>query len=138
MREARRLDSIDSPLSAEADAADLSLPGWIYHDREFFELEKQAIFRSSWQVVCHISDVPRTGDYYTLDFLGEAIIVVRGDDGAVRLAEALDARGHLMVIARAQRRQRDAAGLAHNELQTQGVFETFDLLAYCAGGNAEF
>ena len=84
MREARRLDAIDSSLTAEADSADLSLPGWIYHDRDFFELEKQAIFRSSWQVVCHVSDVPRTGDYYTLDFLGEAIIVVRGDDGAVR------------------------------------------------------
>ena len=27
--------------------------------REFFELEKQAIFRSSWQIVCHLSDVPR-------------------------------------------------------------------------------
>jgi phenylpropionate dioxygenase-like ring-hydroxylating dioxygenase large terminal subunit len=84
MREARRLDSIDSPLAAEADSADLSLPGWIYHDREFFELEKHAIFRSSWQVVCHISNVPHAGDYYTLDFLGESIIVVRGDDGAVR------------------------------------------------------
>jgi phenylpropionate dioxygenase-like ring-hydroxylating dioxygenase large terminal subunit len=84
MREARRLDSIDSSLTAEADSADLSLPGWIYHDREFFELEKQAIFRSSWQVVCHVSDVPRAGDYYTLDFLGESLIVVRGDDGAVR------------------------------------------------------
>jgi phenylpropionate dioxygenase-like ring-hydroxylating dioxygenase large terminal subunit len=84
MREARRLDSIDSTLTAEADSADLSLPGWIYHDREFFELEKQAIFRSSWQVVCHVSDVPRAGDYYTLDFLGESLIAVRGDDGAVR------------------------------------------------------
>lgn len=84
MREARRLDSIDSPFAAEADSADLSLPGWIYHDREFFELEKHAIFRSSWQVVCHISNVPHAGDYYTLDFLGESIIVVRGDDGAVR------------------------------------------------------
>lgn len=84
MREARRLDSIDSPFAAEADSADLSLPGWIYHDREFFELEKHAIFRSSWQVVCHISNVPPAGDYYTLDFLGESIIVVRGDDGAVR------------------------------------------------------
>src|ERR1700733_7119002 len=84
MREARRLDAIDSSLTAEADSADLSLPGWIYHDRDFFELEKQAIFRSSWQVVCHVSDVPQPGDYHSFDFLGEAIIVVRGDDGAVR------------------------------------------------------
>jgi phenylpropionate dioxygenase-like ring-hydroxylating dioxygenase large terminal subunit len=84
MREARRLDSVNSAVIAAADSANLSLPGWIYHDREFFELEKEAIFRSSWQVVCHVSDVPQPGDYHSFDFLGESVIVVRGDDGAVR------------------------------------------------------
>jgi carnitine monooxygenase subunit len=84
MREARKLNSINSAISAEADSASLSLPGWIYHDREFFELEKEAIFRNSWQVVCHVSDVPRAGDYHSFDFLGESVIVVRGGDGEVR------------------------------------------------------
>ena len=84
MREARRLDSVDSAAAAAADSAGLSLPGWIYHDREFFELEKEAIFRNSWQVVCHVSDVPRPGDYHSFDFLGESVIVVRGDHGEVR------------------------------------------------------
>ena len=84
MREVRRLDSVSSAVVAEADSENLSLPGWIYHDREFFELEKEAVFRKSWQVVCHVSDVPRPGDYHSFDFLGESVIVVRGDDGAVR------------------------------------------------------
>jgi carnitine monooxygenase subunit len=84
MREVRRLDSVSSAVVAETDSETLSLPGWIYHDREFFELEKEAIFRKSWQVVCHVSDVPRPGDYHSFDFLGESVIVVRGDDGAVR------------------------------------------------------
>jgi len=84
MREARRLNSVNSATAAEADSANLSLPGWIYHDREFLELEKEAIFRNSWQVVCHVSDVPRPGDYHSFDFLGESVIVVRGDDGEVR------------------------------------------------------
>ncbi|HEY4212043.1 MAG TPA: aromatic ring-hydroxylating dioxygenase subunit alpha [Steroidobacteraceae bacterium] len=61
-----------------------SLPSWIYHDPEFFELEKQAVFRTSWQVVCHQSDIPEPGDYHSLDFLGESIIVLRGEDGQVR------------------------------------------------------
>jgi phenylpropionate dioxygenase-like ring-hydroxylating dioxygenase large terminal subunit len=84
MREARKLNPVDSTLAAEEDSADVSLPGWIYSDPEFFELEKQAIFRSSWQVVCHLSDVPRPGDFQRLDYLGESVIVVRGEDGAVR------------------------------------------------------
>jgi phenylpropionate dioxygenase-like ring-hydroxylating dioxygenase large terminal subunit len=84
MREARKLNPVDSTLAADEDSADLSLPGWIYSDPDFFELEKQAIFRTSWQIVCHLSDVPRPGDYQRLDFLGESVIVVRGDDGDVR------------------------------------------------------
>lgn len=61
-----------------------SLPAWIYSDPEFFELEKERIFRGSWQLVCHVNDVPRNGDYYTLEFLDESIMVVRGEDGEVR------------------------------------------------------
>jgi phenylpropionate dioxygenase-like ring-hydroxylating dioxygenase large terminal subunit len=62
----------------------VSLPAWIYHDPEFFELEKQAIFRTSWQLVCHVSDVPEPGDYHSLEFLGESVVVLRGEDGALR------------------------------------------------------
>jgi phenylpropionate dioxygenase-like ring-hydroxylating dioxygenase large terminal subunit len=67
-----------------ADGEAFGLPGWIYRDPEFFELEKEILFRPSWQLVCHVNDVPRTGDFYTLDFLGQGIIVIRGEDGKVR------------------------------------------------------
>jgi phenylpropionate dioxygenase-like ring-hydroxylating dioxygenase large terminal subunit len=69
---------------AAAEEDNYSLPAWIYHDREFFEREQAVIFRKSWQVVCHSNDVPRPGDFHTLDFLGEPLVVVRGDDGQVR------------------------------------------------------
>ncbi|HMA49168.1 MAG TPA: aromatic ring-hydroxylating dioxygenase subunit alpha [Magnetospirillaceae bacterium] len=61
-----------------------SLPGWIYRDAEFFAAEREAIFRPSWQIVCHINDVPNSGDYHTLRYLGENIVVLRGEDGKVR------------------------------------------------------
>ena len=63
---------------------DFSLPGWIYWDSEFFELEKQVIFKKSWQLVCHENDIPERGDYQTFDFLNESILTVRGNDGRVR------------------------------------------------------
>jgi carnitine monooxygenase subunit len=68
----------------DADHEGYSLPAWIYHDQEFFEREKVAIFRNSWQVVCHLSDIPKPGDFHSFDFLGESIVVLRGDDGEVR------------------------------------------------------
>lgn len=64
--------------------ADFSLPGWIYHDPEFFQLELDRVFRPSWQIVCHVSEIAEPGQYQTLDYLGESVIVIRGDDGLVR------------------------------------------------------
>ncbi|QIG80163.1 aromatic ring-hydroxylating oxygenase subunit alpha [Stakelama tenebrarum] len=61
-----------------------SLPAWTYSDPEFFEVEMRRIMRPSWQVVCHVSDIPDHGDYHTLDFLGESVIVVRGKDSEIR------------------------------------------------------
>jgi phenylpropionate dioxygenase-like ring-hydroxylating dioxygenase large terminal subunit len=63
---------------------DFSLPGWIYRDADFLRAEKQQIFSTSWQVVCHVNDIPNAGDYHTLDFMGEPIVAVRGRDRAVR------------------------------------------------------
>ena len=72
----------------ESDApdadADFSLPGWIYHDPGFHALEHERIFRPSWQIVCHVSEIAQPGDYQTIDYLGESVIVIRGDDGQVR------------------------------------------------------
>ncbi|MCJ2180031.1 aromatic ring-hydroxylating oxygenase subunit alpha [Novosphingobium album (ex Hu et al. 2023)] len=61
-----------------------SLPAWIYSDPEFFEVEKERVFAPSWQVVCHVSDIPEPGDWHTLDYIGESVIVTRGLDGEVR------------------------------------------------------
>ncbi|THD77652.1 MAG: aromatic ring-hydroxylating dioxygenase subunit alpha [Phenylobacterium sp.] len=61
-----------------------SLPAWLYSDPGFFELEREQLFRSAWQLVCHLNDVPRPGDFQTFAFLGEQILTLRGDDGRVR------------------------------------------------------
>lgn len=61
-----------------------SLPAWTYRDPDFFAAEQDRVFRPSWQVVCHVSDVPGEGDWHSLDYLGESVIVVRGKDMALR------------------------------------------------------
>ncbi len=42
------------------------------------------VMRPSWQVVCHTSDIAKPGDWQTLEFLNESIVVIRGDDMQVR------------------------------------------------------
>jgi phenylpropionate dioxygenase-like ring-hydroxylating dioxygenase large terminal subunit len=64
--------------------ADWSLPGWIYHDPEFAALERERIIRPSWQIVCHESDLDQPGAWRSLSYCGENVIVVRGEDGALR------------------------------------------------------
>jgi carnitine monooxygenase subunit len=76
------LQRVDPHAPAAAD--NLSLPAWIYRDAEFFERERQAVFRNSWQLVCHVSDVPRPGDFHTFEFLGESVLVLRDEAGEVR------------------------------------------------------
>lgn len=61
-----------------------SLPGWIYTDPKFFELEREKIFRQTWHIMGHVSDAPNPGDYVTLDVLGERVVTLRGQDGALR------------------------------------------------------
>jgi phenylpropionate dioxygenase-like ring-hydroxylating dioxygenase large terminal subunit len=64
--------------------ADWSLPGWLYTDPEYFQIEMDRVIRPSWQIVCHESQIATPGDFHTIDYLGESVIVVRGDDGQVR------------------------------------------------------
>jgi phenylpropionate dioxygenase-like ring-hydroxylating dioxygenase large terminal subunit len=67
-----------------ADLNGFSLPGWIYRDADFLEAEKERVFATSWQVICHLNDIPEPGDYHTLDFLGEPLVAVRGMDLGVK------------------------------------------------------
>jgi phenylpropionate dioxygenase-like ring-hydroxylating dioxygenase large terminal subunit len=72
------------PHLAPAPEPELSLPGWIYRDPEFFAIEMERVIRPAWQVVCHSNEIPRPGDWRTLDWLGESVVVLRGQDGVFR------------------------------------------------------
>ena len=77
---------------------DMSLPGWLYYDPEFFEAEQKAFLRAAPQVLCHESDIPQPGDWQALEYLGESVIVIRGDDGEARaFANVCRHRGSRLV-----------------------------------------
>jgi len=57
-----------------------------YIDKDFFEREREKIFRKVWLNVCRVEEIPNPGDYIVkdLEILQTSIIVVRGKDGEVR------------------------------------------------------
>jgi phenylpropionate dioxygenase-like ring-hydroxylating dioxygenase large terminal subunit len=73
------------PTPAENAAAPAeTLPGWTYGNAEFHELEKRNLVLANWQVIGHVSELRRPGDYVTLDIMGERAFVMRGEDGEIR------------------------------------------------------
>jgi len=63
---------------------DMSLPGWLYFDPEFFAAETNTFLRAAPQVVCHENEIAKPGEWRTIEYLGESVIVIRGDDRQVR------------------------------------------------------
>ncbi len=53
---------------------------------EFYELEREAIFRRTWLNLGRVEQLPRKGSYFTkeMDAAGTSVIVVRGMDDEVR------------------------------------------------------
>ena len=60
------------------------LPNWCYTSPEFYRRELERIFRKVWNYVGHASQIPRPGDYFTVEIAGAPIVVIRGDDGEIR------------------------------------------------------
>jgi phenylpropionate dioxygenase-like ring-hydroxylating dioxygenase large terminal subunit len=92
---ATRLKSVET----KADPLDgMSLPGWLYHDAEFLAAEQRAFLRAAPQVVCHESEIALAGEWRSLEYLGESVIAIRGDDGVVRaFANVCRHRGSRLV-----------------------------------------
>jgi benzoate/toluate 1,2-dioxygenase subunit alpha len=57
----------------------------IYRDRQVFALEMERIFKQTWVFMAHDSELTDGGDYLTMRIGTEPVVLVRGEDGAVRV-----------------------------------------------------
>ncbi|HET6471265.1 MAG TPA: aromatic ring-hydroxylating dioxygenase subunit alpha [Pseudomonadales bacterium] len=60
------------------------LPGGRYTDPRFFALELQHVFRKSWLLAGHVDEVPEPGCFRLWERAGQPVVIVHGDDGAIR------------------------------------------------------
>ena len=57
----------------------------VYTDPEVFQLEMERLWARSWVYLGHDSQIPKEGDFLTLDVAGKPLIVLRHPDGSVRV-----------------------------------------------------
>ena len=72
-------DRLEAPL-AEATG----LPNAAYVCDEFFGLEQRYLFRRSWVLAGRADEIRGRGDIKPVDAGGVPVILVRGEDGAIR------------------------------------------------------
>lgn len=62
------------------------VPAAPYYDQEWWELEREAIFKRCWLHIGHVCEVPEPGSFIRreLEFAGVSLLIIRGKDGQVR------------------------------------------------------
>ncbi len=61
-----------------------SLPGEFYRDEKIYQLDIARVWRTGWLFAGHTCEIPRPGDYFTVALDTDSLIIIRGEDGAVR------------------------------------------------------
>ena len=69
--------------------APVGLDGRFYTDPAWFEREKRGVLRQGWHCLARLDEVPEPGTYLTAQILDEPLVIVRGDDGVVRVLSNL-------------------------------------------------
>jgi len=66
-----------------------TLPGWCYVDNEWYEREVEMLFKKNWICVGRVEQVPKAGDYYSIEIVGQPLIVIRDENQQVKVHSAL-------------------------------------------------
>jgi choline monooxygenase len=81
----RPLEEIVAAYDPSRPLAEAStIPASWYTDERIAELERQAVFGRTWQMVGRVDQVAQPGQYVTSEVAGEPIVVVRGGDQVLR------------------------------------------------------
>jgi len=60
------------------------LPAWVYNHPQLTHLEYERILKPSWQIACHVSQIPSPGDFVTFELYSDSVIVLRDGSGGIR------------------------------------------------------
>ena len=81
-----------------AAARSFSIAAECYLDPKYLEVEREQIFRRSWQYLCHEDKLREPGSFLVAGVQGRSIVAVRGEDGALRaFYNVCKHRGHELL-----------------------------------------
>ena len=67
----------DNPAAVAALIQDDQVHRDVYIDPEIFELEMEQLWSNTWIYAGHVSQVPRPGDYITVDIATRPVLMAR-------------------------------------------------------------
>ncbi|MGE3692056.1 MAG: aromatic ring-hydroxylating dioxygenase subunit alpha [Novosphingobium sp.] len=75
-----------------------------YHDPDWWELERKAIFMRSWLHIGHICEIPEPGSFIRreIEFARASLLIVRGKDGEVRAFHNVCTHRGTQLVAEAE------------------------------------
>jgi phenylpropionate dioxygenase-like ring-hydroxylating dioxygenase large terminal subunit len=79
------MENARTTIDYEALVKDDRVHGSVYTDPAIFEEELDKIFSRGWVYVGHASEIPNPGDFRVTDIGRQSVIMVRDDEGQVRL-----------------------------------------------------
>lgn len=111
-----------------------SLPGAFYSDDAIYRADLERIWRQGWLFAGHTCEIPKSGDYFTLQVDADPVIVIRGEEGTIRgFHNVCRHRGSLICTEPAGHSTRLVCpyhqwtyGLDGNLLACRGMPEGFD------------
>jgi phenylpropionate dioxygenase-like ring-hydroxylating dioxygenase large terminal subunit len=65
------------------------LPGWCYVSPEWYAREIDSMFRKDWICVGRVEQIPERGDFFSIEIIGQPLIVVRDDSAQIRVHSAI-------------------------------------------------
>ena len=54
-----------------------------YTDQDIFEIEMKNIFEANWVYICHESQIPNVGDYYSAKIGRQPVFVIRQNNNEI-------------------------------------------------------
>lgn len=88
------------------NAATAGLSAAYFNSPAVFARVRDDIYFKTWQLACHASQVAKAGDYFCFSLFNQDILVLRGDDGALRaFYNVCRHRGHKLLEDRGNKRR---------------------------------
>jgi phenylpropionate dioxygenase-like ring-hydroxylating dioxygenase large terminal subunit len=75
-----------------------TLPQACYLDPAFYALEEERIFRREWLPVGRADQLPQPGDYFAFELLGEPLVALRDEAGALRVLSRVCRHRYMPVV----------------------------------------